>query len=214
MDTFCALMLFPKIWNKFEIKPEQISYLCFILLFKILFWFIGDDVPGVSKRIGCPKCDRTYKSKKHLHRHLRKIDCGNQDPISTDSQLPNFRCFMCPYKTFRNVFLHKHMRDVHGIDDYQTPFVSRWTSFLKKTFQFLRLLFKNNKDNTRWWCVFLCNLSISFVSGYSTRACVVELRVYYWRYSLVNWIGTFESDNLVSFYNLTNRWVTSPTFRL
>ena len=211
MDTFCALMLFPKIWNKFEIKPEQISFLCFILLFKILFWFIGDDVPGVSKRIGCPKCDRTYKSKKHLHRHLRKIDCGNQDPISTDSQLPNFRCFMCPYKTFRNVFLHKHMRDVHGIDDYQTPFVSQWTSSLKTfhSWDYYKITKTIHDDG-----VFLCNLSTSFLSGYSTRVYLVELRVYYWRYSLVNWIGTFESDNLVSFYNLTNRWVTSPTFRL
>lgn len=110
-----------KILNKTKrtMQPKQSSFFFSFLL--ILFRFIGDAVSSQAERIGCPKCDRTYKSKKHLHRHLRKFDCGSQDsqdnpdPISTDSKLPNFRCSLCSYKTFRNVYLHRHIQVVHGM---------------------------------------------------------------------------------------------------
>ena len=53
----------------------------------------------------CPKCTRTYMSKKNLQLHLR-LECGVP---------PSFSCPKCPYKGHRRFTVQMHLERLHGI---------------------------------------------------------------------------------------------------
>jgi len=75
----------------------------------------GRKVAG--ERFPCPNCQRTYKNKPHLYRHLRS-GCGIRKPEAgiDDSHLPVFHCIdpNCGYQTYVRGFLVRHIQIAHG----------------------------------------------------------------------------------------------------
>lgn len=54
-------------------------------------------------RIGCPKCDKSYKNDYTLKRHLQ-LECGKE---------PAFACDMCSFRTKRKSSLASHVQHRH-----------------------------------------------------------------------------------------------------
>jgi len=75
----------------------------------------GKKVAG--ERFPCPNCQRTYKNKPHLYRHLRS-GCGIRKAEAgiDDSHLPVFHCIdpNCGYQTYVRGFLVRHIQIAHG----------------------------------------------------------------------------------------------------
>lgn len=55
----------------------------------------------------CEKCERVYKHRHNLIRHLR-YECGVE---------PAFLCPRCPYKSARKAVLEYHCRNIHSLFD-------------------------------------------------------------------------------------------------
>ena len=106
------------IWNFFSsfflFEFGSKSHGCPLLFFLKCSDYVGDEVDGQS-RVGCPNCQRTYKSNRFLYRHLRQgcgeIASGYREDLPC--HLPVYRCHVCPYITFIKGFLHRHSQTAH-----------------------------------------------------------------------------------------------------
>ena len=111
LSGFCLLLLLFISFDYF------FCYILLLLFFYLLFWLAM--VAGwkggqkLGERVPCPNCQRTYKNKKHLYRHLRS-GCGEEAERSNNCQLPVFRCIVCPYRTYIRGFLNRHTQSMHG----------------------------------------------------------------------------------------------------
>lgn len=95
----------------FFFKPN-----CFDSLFccSIGVW-IGTEM-DYQTRVVCPNCQRNYKSRKLLYRHLRQ-GCGEIASGYREDQpchLPVYRCHVCPFISFIRGFLNQHLLNFHG----------------------------------------------------------------------------------------------------
>ena len=93
----------------------KLVFLLTCLYFSRLVTLPGRKVAG--ERFPCPNCQRTYKNKPHLYRHLRS-GCGIRKPEAgiDDSHLPVFHCIdpNCGYQTYVRGFLVRHIQIAHG----------------------------------------------------------------------------------------------------
>lgn len=55
-------------------------------------------------RYPCSKCNRSYKNKRHLYRHVQ-VECGKE---------PQFQCPHCSYRGRYRDHLNKHMAALHS----------------------------------------------------------------------------------------------------
>ncbi|RZF39425.1 hypothetical protein LSTR_LSTR000946 [Laodelphax striatellus] len=58
---------------------------------------------SMEERFACERCDRSYKHRKHLMRHL-KFECGVE---------PRFSCSLCPHRTYHNCNMKVHIFTKH-----------------------------------------------------------------------------------------------------
>ena len=83
--------------------------------FSLWPWLIGDEMDVDRSRVSCPNCQRSYKSKKLVYRHLRagcgQVAYGWREGESCN--FPVFRCQLCPYMAFTRGFLDKHNQTEH-----------------------------------------------------------------------------------------------------
>ncbi|XP_063915028.1 zinc finger protein 425-like [Zophobas morio] len=64
-----------------------------------------------SSTFQCVSCDRNYKSKTALNRHIR-YDCGKE---------PLFQCAHCVYRAYQKIHLRKHLAKLHDGQRYYCP---------------------------------------------------------------------------------------------
>lgn len=60
----------------------------------------------LSSQYICEKCGKKYKWKGSLRNHVR-LECGKE---------PQFRCHMCPHKTYQKGNLIRHLALFHKIN--------------------------------------------------------------------------------------------------
>lgn len=60
---------------------------------------------GEIRNFKCSRCDRSYKNKRHLQRHVKYI-CGKE---------PQFVCIYCRARFAHNYSLKVHMKTKHNI---------------------------------------------------------------------------------------------------
>lgn len=63
-----------------------------------------------EQRYPCKQCNRSYKNKRHLYRHVQ-VECGKE---------PKFQCPYCPYRGKYRDHLNKHMAALHMDSVYTT----------------------------------------------------------------------------------------------
>ncbi len=95
------------------------------------------DDQSVDERFGCPNCQRSYKHKKHLYRHLRQ-GCDEMTSETTTGQrdgrsnhIPIFRCSLCSYTTYLRSSLLQHTQIEH--EQSVVPIPSNSLHFLLNT---------------------------------------------------------------------------------
>lgn len=65
---------------------------------------INTDPNNVLRSFKCPRCDRSYKNKRHLQRHVKYI-CGKE---------PQFKCIYCRARFAHNYSLKVHIKSKHS----------------------------------------------------------------------------------------------------
>ena len=77
----------------------------------------------------CNLCDRNFKAKKSLYRHLRVNHGGADRPEDLPDELPDLiRCMMCKFQISRGE-IKRHLRKVHYIPDCRPGYVLKgWDS--------------------------------------------------------------------------------------
>ena len=115
----CVFLSLPFLFHFCQIREAKFSFLkpnCFDSLFccSIGVW-IGTEM-DYQTRVVCPNCQRNYKSRKLLYRHLRQ-GCGEIASGYREDQpchLPVYRCHVCPFISFIRGFLNQHLLNSHG----------------------------------------------------------------------------------------------------